>query len=218
MSTLRILVADDHDVVRQGARALLHKQSGWNVAWEAATGREAVTVAKRERPDISILDLAMPEMNGLEATRQILHDRPEAQVLILTMHESEQLVREVLDSGARGYVLKSEAGKDLIAAVEALHQRRVFFASKIASIVLAGYLKAGRELRKGESASHALSPHEREIVQLLAEGKSNKDVAGTLNISVKTAETHRHRIMQKLELNSIVDLVRYAIRNHIAEL
>lgn len=218
MGTLRILVADDHDVVRQGARALLHKQPGWNVAWEAATGREAVTLAKRERPDVSILDLAMPEMNGLEATRQILYDRPEAQVLILTMHESEQLVREVLDSGARGYVLKSEAGKDLVAAVEALHQRRVFFASKIASIVLAGYLKASREFHKGESTSHALSPREREIVQLLAEGKSNKDVAVILNISVKTAETHRHRIMQKLELNSIVDLVRYAIRNHIAEL
>lgn len=217
MDTLRILVADDHDVVRQGARALLHKQPGWNVAWEAATGREAVTVAKRERPDISILDLTMPEMNGLEATRQIVRDRPEAQVLILTMHESEQLVREVLDSGARGYVLKSDAGKDLVAAVEALRQHRVFFTSKVASIVLADYLKARQELRKGESANHALSSREREIVQLLAEGKSNKEVAAILTISVKTAETHRHRIMQKLGLKSIVDLVHYAIRNHIVE-
>lgn len=218
MGALRILVADDHDVVRQGVRALLHQQPGWNVAWEAATGREAVTVAKRERPDISILDLAMPEMNGLEATRQILHDQREAQVLILTMHESEQLVREVLDSGARGYVLKSDAGKDLVSAVDALRQQRVFFTSKIASIVLADYLKASRELRKGESASNGLSPREREIVQLLAEGKSNKDVADILNISVKTAETHRHRIMQKLELKSIVDLVHYAIRNHVVQL
>lgn len=218
MDPLRILVADDHDVVRQGVRALLQQQPGWSVTWEAATGREAVEVARRERPDVSILDLGMPEMNGLEATRQILHDQPKAQVLILTMHESEQLIREVLDSGARGYVLKTEAGKDLISAVHALSQHTVFFTSKIASVVLADYLNARRALRKGESASHALSPREREILQLLAEGKSNKEVAGILNISVKTAETHRHRIMQKLELNSIVDLVHYAIRNHIVEL
>jgi DNA-binding NarL/FixJ family response regulator len=188
------------------------------VTWEAATGREAVEVAKRERPDISILDLGMPEMNGLEATRQILHEQPKAQVLILTMHESEQLIREVLDSGARGYVLKTEAGKELVSAVHALRQHNVFFTSKVASIVLADYLKFRQERRTGDAASHVLSPREREIVQLLAEGKSNKEVASTLNISVKTAETHRHRIMQKLELNSVVDLVHYAIRNHIAEL
>ena len=217
MGTLRILIADDHDVVRQGVRALLNQQPGWNVAWEATTGREAVAMAKRERPDVNILDLAMPELNGLEAARQILHDQPEAQVLILTMHESEQLVREVLDSGARGYVLKSDAGKDLISAVDALRLKHVFFTSKIASIVLTDYLKTSRELRKGESASHALSPREREIVQLLAEGRSNKHVADILNISVKTAETHRHRIMQKLELKSIVDLVHYAIRNHVVQ-
>jgi DNA-binding NarL/FixJ family response regulator len=217
MDSLRILVADDHDVVRQGVRALLHKRPGWDVAWEAATGREAVKVVERERPDVSILDLGMPEMNGLDATRQILHDQPEAQVLIFTMHESEQLVREVLDSGARGYVLKSEAGKDLVAAVEALSQRQVFFASKIASIVLVDYLKASRELHKEESASHAVSPREHEIVQLLAEGRSNKEVGMILNISVKTVETHRHRIMQKLGLKSIVDLVHYAIRNHIVQ-
>ncbi len=217
MGALRSLVADDHDVVRQGVRALLNQQPGWNVTWEAATGREAVAIAKHERPDVNILDLAMPEMNGLEAARQILHDQREAQVLILTMHESEQLVREVLDSGARGYVLKSDAGKDLISAVNALRLKQVYFTSRIASIVLADYLKTSRELRKGESASHVLSPREREIVQLLAEGRSNKHVADILNISVKTAETHRHRIMQKLELKSIVDLVHYAIRNHVVQ-
>lgn len=218
MDPLRILVADDHDVVRQGVRALLHQQPGWSVTWEATTGREAVDVARRERPDVSILDLGMPELNGLEATRQILHEQPKAEVLILTMHESEQLIREVLDSGARGYVLKTEAGKDLVSAVNALRQHTVFFASKVASVVLTDYLKARRALQGRESASRTLSPREREIVQLLAEGKSNKEVAGILNISVKTAETHRHRIMQKLELKSIVDLVHYAIRNHIAEL
>ena len=217
MGALRILIADDHDVVRQGVRALLNQQPGWNVTWEAATGREAVAMAKHERPDVNILDLAMPEMNGLEAARQILHDQPDAQVLILTMHESEQLVKEVLDSGARGYVMKSDAGKDLISAVDALRLKQVYFTSRIASIVLADYLKTSRELRKGESTSHALSPREREIVQLLAEGRSNKHVADILNISVKTAETHRHRIMQKLELKSIVDLVHYAIRNHVVQ-
>lgn len=218
MDPFRILVADDHDVVRQGVRALLHRQPGWSVTWEATTGREAVDVARRERPDVSILDLGMPDLNGLEATRQILHEQPQAQVLILTMHESEQLIREVVNSGAKGYVLKTEAGKDLVSAVNALRQHTVFFTSKVASVVLADYLEARRALGKGESADSALSPREREIVQLLAESKSNKEVAGILGISVKTVETHRHRIMQKLELNSIVDLVRYAIRNHIAEL
>ena len=217
MASLRILVADDHDVVRQGVRALLHQQPGWSVMWEATTVRESVDIARRERPDVSILDLGMPELNGLEATRQILHEQPQAEVLILTMHESEQLIREVLDSGARGYVLKSEAAKDLVSAVNALRHHTVFFASKVSSVVLADYLNARRALRTGESTRRALSPREREIVQLLAEGKSNKEVAGILNISVKTVETHRASIMRKLNLSSSADLVRYAIRNNLVE-
>lgn len=192
MDPLRILVADDHDIVRQGVRALLHQQSGWNVTWEAATGREAVEIAKRERPDVSILDLGMPEMNGLEATRQILRDQPMAQVLIFTMHDSEQLIRQVFDSGARGYVLKSETGKDLVPAVQALRQHRVFFASKVASVVLADYLKVRRELHNREPAGSTLTPREREITQLLAEGKSNKEVAGVLNIEFEAGHVRRH--------------------------
>jgi DNA-binding NarL/FixJ family response regulator len=216
MDDLRILIADDHEVARQGVRAVLHQQPGCHVAWEAVNGREAVQIARQERPDLSILDLGMPEMNGLEAAQHILHDQPQAEVLILTMHESEQLVRDVLDSGARGYVLKSDAGRDLVAAVDALRQHRVFFTSKIASIVVGDYQKARRELHKGgASLSHGLSGREREIVRLLAEGKSNKEVAATLVISVKTVETHRHRIMQKLDLGSVVELVHYALRNHL---
>ena len=216
MTAVRILVADDHEVVRQGLRALLQTQPGWEVAWEAGTGREAVEIAKRVEPDVNVLDLSMPDMNGLEATRQILARDSQSEVLILTMHESEQLIRDVLDAGARGYVLKSDAGRDLVAAVDALRQHKLFFTSKVASMVLAEYLKTKREGRNGlSSSSSLLSPREREIVQLLAEGKTNKEVAVTLNISVKTAETHRHHIMQKLELRSIADLVHYAIRNHI---
>jgi len=216
MTAVRILVADDHEVVRQGLRALLQTQPGWEVAWEAATGREAVEIAKRVKPDVNVLDLSMPDMNGLEATRQILGHDSQSEVLILTMHESERLIRDVLDAGARGYVLKSDAGRDLVAAVDALRQHKLFFTSKVASMVLAEYLKTTREGRNGSSSSSSLlSPREREIVQLLAEGKTNKDVSVTLNISIKTAETHRHHIMQKLELRSIADLVHYAIRNHI---
>jgi DNA-binding NarL/FixJ family response regulator len=216
MTAVRILVADDHEVVRQGLRALLQTQPGWEVAWEAGTGREAVEIAKRVKPDVNVLDLSMPDMNGLEATRQILGHDSQSEVLILTMHESEQLIRDVLDAGARGYVLKSDAGRDLVAAVDALQQHKLFFTSKVASMVLAEYLKTQREGRNGSSSSSSLlSPREREIVQLLAEGKTNKEVSATLNISVKTAETHRHHIMQKLELRSIADLVHYAIRNHI---
>jgi DNA-binding NarL/FixJ family response regulator len=216
MTAVRILVADDHEVVRQGLRALLQTQPGWEVVWEAGTGREAVEIAKRVKPDVTVLDLSMPDMNGLEATRQILGHDSQSEVLILTMHESEQLIRDVLDAGARGYVLKSDAGRDLVAAVDALRQHKLFFTSKVASMVLAEYLKVKRESQNGSSSSSSLlSPREREIVQLLAEGKTNKEVSVTLNISVKTAETHRHHIMQKLELRSIADLVHYAIRNHI---
>jgi DNA-binding NarL/FixJ family response regulator len=216
MTAVRILVADDHEVVRQGLRTLLQTQPGWEVAWEAGTGREAVEIAKRVKPDVNVLDLSMPDMNGLEATRQILGHDSQSEVLILTMHESEQLIRDVLDAGARGYVLKSDAGRDLVAAVDALRQHKLFFTSKVASMVLAEYLKVKRESRNGSSSSSSLlSPREREIVQLLAEGKTNKEVSVTLNISIKTAETHRHHIMQKLELRSIADLVHYAIRNHI---
>ncbi len=215
---MRILIADDHEVVREGLRALMQNHKGWEVCAEAATGREAVEKATEAKPDVVVLDIAMPQLNGLEAARQILKTRPETQVLILTMHESEELVREVLDAGARGYVLKSDAARSLVAALEALGQHTPFFTSKVAQIVLQGFLEgkpASAEVPR--STRGRLSAREREIIQLLAEGKGNKEVAASLNISVKTVETHRSNIMRKLNLHSIGDLTRYAIRNRIIE-
>jgi len=216
---LQLLIADDHEIVRRGLRAILETQRDWTVVAEAVTGRQAIDQAREHPPDIAILDIGMPELNGLEATRQILKLLPQTEVLILTMHESEQIVREVLAAGARGYVLKSDAGRDLVAAVEALRDHRTFFSSKISDMLLTSYL---RQPERNEPATESsgrsrLTAREREIVQLLAEGKSNKEVAQMLNISIKTAETHRTNIMNKLDLRSITELVRYAVRNNIVE-
>ena len=213
MSTLRVLIADDHEVVRCGIRALLENHPGWEVCSEAADGREAVTNAIRLQPDLVLLDIGMPGLNGLDATRQILAAVPMTRVLILTMHDSEQVVREVLAAGALGFLLKSDAGRDLVAAVEALQHRRTFFTNKVAQLVLEGYLHPGPD---GDRVCRGvLTPREREVIQLLAEGKTTKEVATTLNLSVKTAETHRTNLMRKLDLHSIVDLTLYAVRNGI---
>jgi DNA-binding NarL/FixJ family response regulator len=184
---------------------------------EVQTGRAAVTEALRLKPDVLVMDVMMPDLNGLEATRQIMKSVPHAQVLILSMHESEELVREVLASGARGYVLKSDAGRELVSAVSALSQKRPFFTSSVSEIVLEGFLRTGSNKVPTAEEGSRLSAREREIVQLLAEGKTNKEVAAHLHISVKTVETHRSHIMQKLNLNSVSDLVRYAIRNKMVD-
>jgi DNA-binding NarL/FixJ family response regulator len=214
MSGVRILIADDHELIRRGLVTTLGDVPGWSVVAEAENGRRAVELARSTQPDIAILDMTMPELNGLEATRQILADRSSTRVLILTAHESEQLVREVLNAGAQGYVLKSDAGKALVTGVEALIDGRPFFTSKVARLVLDGFLRSP-EGEGGSGTTQALSPREREIVQLLAEGKSNKEVARALGITVKTAETHRSNIMRKMQFNSLSDLIRYAIRNNI---
>ena len=211
MTALRILVADDHELVRRGVRVLLEARPGWRICDEAVEGREAVEKAGRLKPDVVILDIGMPVLNGLEAARQIRKNSPRSEVLILTMHESEQVVREVLTAGARGYVLKSDAGRDLVNAVEALSRHETFFTSSVADFVLQSYLDA----RGGRQDASAVTPREREVIQLLAEGRGNKEVATTLGISVRTAETHRTNIMRKLECHSFSDLVRYAIRNNI---
>lgn len=217
MSPVRILLADDHDVVRRGLRAILEEQPNWEICAEAVTGREAVEKTKKSKPDIVVLDFGMPELNGLEATRQILKVAPETEVVILTVHESETLIRELFAAGARGYVLKSDAGRDLVAAVESLSQHKLFFTSKVGEIVLEGLGKNGLlEQGVGRLRKH-LSAREQEIVRLLAEGKSNKEIGAILNISVKTVETHRANIMRKLDIHSISDLVHYAIRNKLAE-
>lgn len=213
MKSARILIADDHPLIRRGLASTLAERPGWTVVAEAPNGRKACELALQLQPDIAVLDLTMPELNGLEATRQLHSTVPKTRILIVTAHESEQLVREVLDAGAMGYVLKSDAGNTLVSAVEALLEERPFFSSVIAQQVLQGFLSVGaRNVDPGKST---LSPREREIVQLLAEGNNNKDIARLLDLSVKTVETHRSNIMHKMDFASFADLVRYAIRNKI---
>jgi DNA-binding NarL/FixJ family response regulator len=214
MARARILIADDHELLRKGLVSTIASVPGWSVVGEAANGRAAVEMALDLRPDVVVLDLGMPELNGLDAARQICAALPQAGVLMLTAHESEQVVREVLAAGARGYLLKSDAGRELVAAIQALLGQGTYFTSSIARLVLEGYLRA----RDGDEPGKAeLSPREREIVQLLAEGRSNKEVARALGITVKTAETHRTNIMRKMGFSSLADLVRYAVRNRIIE-
>ncbi len=215
MAIFRILVADDHEVVRKGLVSLLQQQADWQVCGEAGDGRDAVEKAQQLKPDVVILDIGMPSLNGLEATRQILKTNPNARVLILTLHDSDQVVRDVLNAGARGFLLKSDAARDLVAAVEALRRDKTYFTSKVAAMVLEGYLKGGTGPIPATVGRNRLTPREREIVQLLAEGKSTKEVAVALGLSVKTAETHRSNIMRKLQLHSVSDLVLYAVRNNI---
>jgi DNA-binding NarL/FixJ family response regulator len=217
MEALRLLIADDHEVVRKGLRSLLESQPGWQVTAEASDGREAVEKAKETKPDVTVLDIGMPALNGLEAARQMIKNDARAKILILTMHESDPLIREVLDAGARGYVLKSDAGRDLVTAVNAVRSNKTFFTAKVAQIVLDGYLDKKPKKLEPDSAHSRLTPRQREIVQLLAEGKSSKEVAVALGLSVKTAETHRANIMRRLDCHSVSELVRYAVRNNIIE-
>ena len=214
MKPVRFLIADDHELFRRGVAAELTQVQGWVVAAEATNGRDAVALAASLKPDVVVLDLTMPELNGLEAARQIVSADSSARILILTAHESEQLVREVLSAGAQGYVLKSDAGRTLITALQALLEGGSFFTSNVARLVLDGYLRS--ESREA-APTQTLSAREREIVQLLAEGNSNKDIARALSISVKTAETHRSNVMRKMGFASLAELVRYAIRNNIIE-
>lgn len=217
METLRLLVADDHEVVRIGLCALLEEQPGWEVVAQARDGREAVEKAKQSRPDVGVLDVAMPDLNGLEATRQITRDVPDTKILILTMHESDTLIREVLDAGARGFLLKTDAGVELVNAVDALRRNQTFFTPRVSQMVLDGYLKKEYNPDNGDTFHSRLTPRQREIVQLLAEGKSSKEVAVALGLSVKTAETHRANIMRRLDCHSVAELVRYAVRNRIIQ-
>lgn len=217
---LRILIADDHEVARRGIRALLESHPGWEVCGEAKDGREAVELASRTNPDLVLLDIGMPNLNGLEAARQVLAESPDIAILILTMHDSDQVVREVLRAGARGFLLKSDAGRDLVAAVEALQLQRTFFTTRVSQMVLDGFLD--RDPRpendaNNDEGSDVLTGREREVIQLLAEGKTSKEVAVTLNLSVKTAETHRTNLMRKLGLHSVADVTRYAVRNGIVQ-
>jgi DNA-binding NarL/FixJ family response regulator len=214
---IRILLADDHDVVRRGLRGILEEHEGWEVCAEATNGREAVELALALQPQVAVLDLAMPELNGLEATRQIKQHLPETEVLVFTMHQTEQLVHDVLAGGARGYVLKSDAARQLVGAVEALLEHKPYFTSAVTQTIVDWCLRADGEATQEPSPFGVLTGREREIVRLLAEGKSNKQIATSHRISVKTVETHRATIMRKLGLGSVVELVRYAIRHRLVE-
>jgi len=218
---LRILIADDHEVARRGIRAVLESHPGWEVCGEAKDGRETVELASTTKPDVILLDIGMPNLNGLEAARQILAALPEVAILILTMQDSDHVVREVLRAGARGFLLKSDAGKDLVAAVEALQLQRTFFTTRVSRMVLEGFLdrdnRPDRSHGNQDGSGDVLTGREREVIQLLAEGKTSKEVAVTLNLSVKTAETHRTNLMRKLGLHSVADLTRYAVRNGIVQ-
>jgi DNA-binding NarL/FixJ family response regulator len=209
---IQILVADDHEVVRQGVRSLLEAHRDWRVCGEAVTGREAVAKAIQDRPDVVILDVAMPEMNGLEAARQIRRAVPTAKILVLTVYEMDQLVHEFIEAGVHGYLLKGDTGRMLVDAVKALLKGEKFFTPRL------GEAADGSTLARDSTPRiKALTRREREVLQLLAEGKSNKEIGAALGVSVKTAETHRARLMAKLGVHSIAELVRYAVRNQIID-
>jgi DNA-binding NarL/FixJ family response regulator len=212
MTALRILIADDHSVVRAGLRSLLESHPGWEVCAEAADGREAVEKAAKLKPHVAVLDIGMPLLNGVEATRQIRKSSPDTEILVLTMHESEDLVQQVTEAGARGYILKDDADRILIAAVDAVRNHKPYFSTRVSSAA-----DSTDSSEPPKSSRSRLTPREREILQLLAEGKSNKEIASLLGISVNTAEAHRANIMLKLGFHSITELVVYAVRNKIIQ-
>lgn len=208
MTAYRILIADDHEIVRHGLRALVQSHSGWEVCGEAVDGWDAVKKTSELKPDVVAMDIGMPNLNGLDAARQILRENPRQKILFLTMYQSEQLARTIMETGARGLLLKSEAGLELVSAIQALQRNGGFVSPRFSPS-----LKIEQRTRNKET----LTPRERQVVQLLAEGKTTKEVASALNLSVKTAETHRSNIMGKLNLHSISEVVLYAVRNNIVQ-
>jgi len=214
---IRIVLADDHDLMRRGIRGLLESEPDLEVCGEAANGREAVELTSRLQPDVIVLDLGMPELNGLDALKLIHKEVPATEVLVFSMHDSEGLVREVFAAGARGYVLKSDAARYLVDAIRSLAHHKPFFTERISEAILNSLVSSASQGDKQSAAADPLTLREHEILQLLAENKNNKDIAGTLGISVRTVETHRRSIMQKLNANSIVELVHYAVRNRIVD-
>jgi DNA-binding NarL/FixJ family response regulator len=209
----RILIADDHEVVRSGLRAILEARSGWEIVAEAANGKEAIKKALETKPDVAVIDYSLPLLNGIEATRQIRKREPHTEVLIFTMHDEEILIRNVLEAGALGYLLKADAKRYVVAAVEALAEHKPFFTARVSQTLLASFLGKG-----GTTSDHTLSPREESVIKLIAEGHGNKEIADVLSISLKTVESHRASALRKLNLSSTADLVRYAIRNKLVEL
>ncbi len=214
MNPIRILLADDHTVIRRGLRALLERQNGFAVVGEAADGREAVEQAAAVHPDVAVMDIGMPNLNGIEAARRITEKRPETAVVILSMHADESYVLRALKSGARGYLLKDSPEEDLIHAIHAVHQGKAFFSPEISKMLAEDYMRQMRQ-RGVEDSYELLTPREREILQMLGEGKSNKEVATKLNLSLHTVETHRGNVLEKLNLHSTAEMILYAVRKGI---
>jgi DNA-binding NarL/FixJ family response regulator len=217
LSELRILIADDHELVRRGVRTLLEAEPGWKVVAEASNGQEAFEKAEETKPEIAVLDIGMPRLSGLETARRLKRTFPQIKVLMLTVHDSERLALEVVNAGARGYVTKSDTARDLVIAIEALRRDKTFFTPRVDRIILDSFLDGRPSKRSKEMQVEQLTSRQREIVQLLAEGKTSKDVSALLNLSVKTVETHRANIMKRLSCHSVSELVRYAVRNNIVQ-
>jgi DNA-binding NarL/FixJ family response regulator len=214
MARLRLLLADDHTVVRQGLRKVLEDRPDWEVVAEAGDGREAVRQAEEHKPDVAIIDVAMPLLNGIETTRQIARKAPQTRILVLSMHSDEAYVNQILKAGAIGYLLKDSADVDLLQAVDAVSKGKSFFSPAIAKVMLDDYVRQLAD--KGITDRYeSLSEREREIFQLIAEGKANKEIAALLSISPSTVETHRARIMEKLDLHSAAEIVLYAVRRGV---
>ncbi len=216
MPQIRIILADDHTIIRSGLRLLLEQQTDFKVVAEASDGREAVTLVALHHPDIAILDIGMPELNGIEATRRIAAENPSTQVVILSMHSDEGYVLRALKAGARAYILKNSAEADLIRAVRSVADGKSFFSPVISKMLLEDYVRQIRD-KQVEDSYDLLTPREREVLQLIAEGKTNKEVANILHLSVHTVDAHRGNILQKLNLHGIPELILYAVRKGIIQ-
>jgi DNA-binding NarL/FixJ family response regulator len=218
VKNLRILIADDHGLVRRGARAVLRSRHGWRVIGEATNGLEAVEKSIKLRPDVAVIDISMPELDGVEAVRQIREAVPDTKVLVLTMHDSDQIVQRALEAGAHGYILKSDLTDSLPRAVKAITEGKRFLTPKVSEIVLEGFLKTRSQSRQRDRAGARTTRREAEVIRLLAEGKANKEIAALLGITVRTVETHRSKIMLKLGFHSLAELIHYAIRHKIVSM
>lgn len=215
MEKIRILLADDHTILRDGIRALFEDETDMECVGEAEDGRTTVRMARELHPDVVLMDIAMPLLNGLEATYQIKRENPDINVLILTMHDNEEYIRQVLAAGAMGYILKDAAARELLGAIRAVHRGEAVLSSAVTRLVIEDYLRWGNQ--HAENSSNCLTPREREVLQLIAEGYTNKQIAEILCISIKTVQSHRSKLMQKLDLHDRAELIKYAIQKKIIE-